>query len=46
MTRIEFIALCGKYLIAPSLALENEDLCDALRNKDVKLVEKILKEQF
>lgn len=46
MTQFNFIALCEKYLIAPSIAMENEDLCAALVRKDDEEVERILREEF
>lgn len=33
MKQNEFVILCNKYLIDPSLALEDENLCDLLKNK-------------
>ena len=33
MTRNEFLALCGEYLIDPGMALENEAIHAALRDK-------------
>lgn len=46
MTQNEFAALCGKYLIDPDLALENDNLRKALEQKDAAEVERILKEEF
>lgn len=46
MTEIEFVALCGKYLIYPGTALESEALKEALLRRDDELVEKILLEDF
>jgi hypothetical protein len=46
MTQNQFLALCMKYAIDPSLALENEALCEALRDRDVNEVERILREEF
>ena len=44
--RMEFIALCEKYLIAPGIAVENNNLLDALSKNDMAEVERILKEEF
>ncbi len=42
MTKLEFFALCGEFLIDPALALENDDVLDALRSNDDTLVRDIL----
>jgi hypothetical protein len=46
MSKQEFIILCVKYTVEPSIALENPDLCDALRSRDEEEVERILSEEF
>jgi hypothetical protein len=46
MTQFNFIALCNEYYINPSLALENDNLVDALQNKDDVEVQRILLEEF
>jgi hypothetical protein len=46
MSKQDFIILCVKYTVEPSIALENPDLCDALRAKDEEEVERILCEEF
>ena len=46
MTRYQFMALCGEHLIDVSIALENEDVREALSKKDDDLVEQLLMEQF
>lgn len=46
MKKIEFIALCGEYLIDPDLALENELIREALVERDDKAVEYLLKTEF
>jgi len=33
MTKLQFLALCGELLIDPALALENENVCQALRDR-------------
>ena len=46
MTKNEFIAICLKNSINPDIALDNENLSNALYNRDDKKVEKIIKEEF
>ena len=46
MKKIEFIALCGKYLIDVDVALQNEYLVEALQERDDKAVEFLLKTEF
>jgi len=46
MTEIEFIILCNENLIYPGIALENENIVQALKNKDDKLVKKLILEEF
>ena len=46
MTQSNFIALCNEYYIEPSIALENDDLVDALQNRDDAEVQRILLEEF
>lgn len=46
MTQSNFIALCNKYYIEPSIALENDALVEALQNRDDAEVERILLEEF
>ena len=46
MTQNQFAALCGKYAIDPGIALENEHLVKALRDKNDAEVERILREEF
>ena len=46
MTQSNFMALCNKYYIDMSLALENDDLVDALQNRDDAEVQRILLEEF
>ena len=46
MKRLDFVALCGKYLIDVDVALENEYLVEALQDKDDQAVEFILKTEF
>lgn len=47
MTKFDFYALCGKYLIDVDTALESEELRELLRNKaNTETIENFLKEQF
>ena len=41
-----FSVLCGEYLIDPSEALENENICEALRQRDAEKVKHILETEF
>jgi hypothetical protein len=46
MKRPEFMALCGKYLIDVDIALENENIREALSNRNDEEVKRILQEEF
>ena len=46
MSKSNFIALCNTYYIDPAIALDNEELCEALRASDNGEVERILMEEF
>lgn len=46
MTLTQFETLCGNVLIEPSLALENEEIVEALRNRQYSKVEELLANQF
>lgn len=46
MKRLDFIALCGKYLIDVDVALENDYVVEALQEHDDKAVEFLLKTDF
>jgi hypothetical protein len=46
MTRNEFVVLCLKYNIAPEIALENENVVRALKAKDTREVENVLRDEF
>ena len=45
MTKNEFAAICGEYLIDPALALESERVCDAIANGP-EAVREALEEEF
>lgn len=46
MTEIEFYCACGDALIEPLIALENENIVEALKEKDSEKVRVILREEF
>jgi hypothetical protein len=46
MTINTFNALCQELTISPEIALENEEIVNALRAKDDQLVVELLKTQF
>ena len=46
MTQTQFQILCGEYLIEPNMALENENICAALRERDDEQVKQILENEF
>jgi hypothetical protein len=46
MTQSQFTQECAKRTIDPSIALENDDLCEALKGRDDEAVVRILDEQF
>ena len=46
MTQTNFYALCNQHCICPSVALENDALIEALKNKDNSEVKRLLTEDF
>ena len=42
----EFETLCGELLIDPEIALENENIVDALKDRDDEKVIELLKNDF
>ena len=46
MTRTEFYSLCGELLIDPNVAMENENLIEAIRNQDEDSIYTILHTEF
>jgi 2-succinyl-5-enolpyruvyl-6-hydroxy-3-cyclohexene-1-carboxylate synthase len=46
MTQNQFAALCNQYGIHPSIALENDDLRQALKDRNDKKVIEILTNEF
>lgn len=46
MTRDEFTVLCAEAAVAPEVALENENIRQALADRDDAEVRRLLKEEF
>lgn len=46
MTKNNFLALCGQYCIDPGVALESDEIIQALKSGDDNLVSKLLEESF
>ena len=46
MSKNKFNALCQELTIDPAIALENENVVKALKDRDDQAVEKALKEEF
>jgi hypothetical protein len=46
MKKSKFIYLCNKYLIDINIALENENILKALKNRDDKKIKYILENEF
>jgi len=46
MTKNEFLALCAQACIDPALALENDEIRDAIRADDARLVQFLLDNEF
>lgn len=46
MTQSQFAALCTERTIDPSLALENDDVIQAIKSGDIELLTSILDSQF
>lgn len=46
MTKFEFIAICEENEIAPSIALENENVVQALETRNDELVKTIIETEF
>ena len=46
MTKLEFVLLCNENLVYPGIALENENIVQALEKRDDKLVRKLILEEF
>jgi hypothetical protein len=46
MTKNEFMAICVEKCIEPSLALENDEVIQAIKSNDVDLLVTVLDNQF
>lgn len=46
MTQNEFFTLCASYNLPPSIALENDNLVEALRARNDDQVKQILNDEF
>jgi hypothetical protein len=46
MTKSEFVALCVNRTIEPSIALENDDVIQAIQSNDVDVLINVLDSQF
>ena len=46
MTKEKFSQLCNENLVSPEIALENDELRNALQTRNDKRVEEIFKEEF
>ena len=46
MKMTDFLTLCDQCAIDPAIALENEKIVTALKNRDDEEAERILKEEF
>tara|TARA_R100000655_G_scaffold92683_1_gene133866 strand:+ start:481 stop:621 length:141 start_codon:yes stop_codon:yes gene_type:complete len=46
MSELEFMSLCGEYLIDVGIALEDDNIREALKNKDDEKVKELLLNEF
>jgi hypothetical protein len=46
MTQNQFLTLCNEHHILPDIALENDDLVQALRERDDDKVQRIIANEF
>jgi hypothetical protein len=46
MTQNQFALLCSEHCISPDIALENDDIVEALKNRDDELVQQLLINEF
>ena len=46
MTQSQFATLCAQRTIDPSIALENDDVIQAIKSGDIELLTSILDNQF
>jgi hypothetical protein len=46
MTQIDFLTLCLQHNLTPELALENDELVQALRERNDEEVNRIIEQEF
>lgn len=46
MKNLEFMALCGEFLVSPTLAIENKSIRKALAANDDERVRELLESEF
>tara|TARA_R110000744_G_scaffold33377_1_gene78367 strand:+ start:376 stop:516 length:141 start_codon:yes stop_codon:yes gene_type:complete len=46
MNKVEFILRCHEHTIDPNIALQNENVCQGLYDRDREKVIKAIKEEF
>ena len=46
MSQNRFVELCCENCVLPEIALENEKIVEALRERDDKEVERLIREEF
>lgn len=46
MTQNQFLTLCNEHCIDPDIALDNDDLCQALKDRDDDKVIEIIINEF
>ena len=46
MTQAHFLTLCLEHNLTPDIALENDDLVQALRERDDAEVQRIIEQEF
>jgi len=46
MTQTDFLTLCLEHNLSPDVALENDDLVQALKERDDVEVQRIIEEEF
>jgi hypothetical protein len=46
MTQTQFALICNEYLIEPSMALENDDVIQAIKSNDTQALKDVLESQF
>lgn len=46
MTKDEFVSLCLANNVAPEIALEDEEICNALQDREDDAVRRLIEENF